>query len=56
MTVLVSQHVRLGERAALSAKTRLQFVEEGEVQIDLLGSRTVERPDRSGRGATRGLR
>ncbi len=56
MTVLVSQHVRLGEWAALSAKARVQFVEELEVQIDYLVSRTVERPHRSGSVSTSGLR
>ena len=53
MTVLVRQHVRLGKGAALRAKARLQFIEEIQVQIDLLIGRAVERPDRGG-GVTAG--
>src|SRR5581483_1038772 len=49
--VLVRDHVRLGERAALCAEAIVQLLVEAEVDVDVLVRRTVERPDVRRRGA-----
>ena len=46
VAVLVGDHVRLGERAALGAEVRAQLVEEAEVEVDRLVGRAVERARR----------
>src|SRR5512139_782909 len=56
MAVLMSKHICLGERTALGAKARLQFIEEVEVQIDFLVHRTVEWPHCAAGISTGGLR
>jgi hypothetical protein len=45
MTVLVRDHVRLGERAALGAEAIVQLLVEAEIDVDELVDRAVERAD-----------
>ena len=54
--VLVGDHVRLGERAALRAEPVVQLLVEAEVDVDLLVDRAVERADVGRRGAAPGSR
>src|SRR5512138_955706 len=56
MAVLMRKHIRLGERTALGAKASLQFIEEVEVQIDLLVVRTIEWPHGAAGSSTGSLR
>ncbi len=56
MAVLVADDVRLCERPALRAELRTQLLEEAEVEVDLLVTRAVERPDRGAGGTAAGLR
>src|SRR5262249_33784646 len=49
VSVLVRDDIRVGKLAALRAETRMQLVEEADIQVDLLVGRAVE-------GAVGGLR
>ena len=54
MAVLMSDHVRLREWAALRSEAGLEFLEESEINVEVLVARTVERAGRAaGRSAPR---
>jgi len=44
VAVLVSEHVRLGERSAPGSETRTELLKEAEVDVDVLVDRAVEGP------------
>ena len=54
MTVFVSDHVSLRERAALRSEPGLEFLEEPEIEVDGRIARTVERAGRPAGHATSG--
>src|SRR5215213_357495 len=56
VTVLVREHVRLGERSAARAEPGAEVVEEAEVDVHVLVDRAVERADIAARAAAARVR